>query len=187
MDKLVEIEGFHGTSKVAANAIMGSGYKLSKGADHWVGDGIYLFLDGIGSGEQNAKDWAIFKAWDKKTKHNAYPFFGVVKSTIGVKEEAFLDLTTRDGVEVFDYIVDKCSAKLAEIGKSKKYIDGYIINFGREELKMKIDVVKADEYIQLKQADRLMRIKRRTPNCTICAVANLATIKKNEITLIGRI
>ena len=53
MTDVVEIEGFHGTSKVASNAILTSGYLSSQGDDQWVGDGIYLFVDGIGNGQQN--------------------------------------------------------------------------------------------------------------------------------------
>lgn len=187
MADIVEIEGFHGTSKELANTILRSGYKSSVGDEHWIGDGVYFFVDDIGSGQQNAKDWAIYKAWNKKLGCNDYPYYGVIKSAIEVEDKAFLDLTTHDGVEVFDYIVDKCSAKLAEIGKNKRFIDGYVINFGRNELKIPIDVVKANEYIRLKRTDRMFGIKRRTPNCTICAVANLATISKSELSLIGRV
>ncbi len=68
-----------------------------------------------------------------------------------------LDMTTREGVEVFEYIVGKCSDKLAEIGKQKTFIDGFVINFGRNELKMRIDVVKANMYIKLKQSDRTQK------------------------------
>lgn len=187
MADFVEIEGFHGTSKANANAILSSGYLLSRGDDHWVGEGVYLFVDGIGIGQKDAKDWAIYKAWDNGLKRNTYPFYGVIKSTVVVEEDMLLDLTTKDGVDVFNYIVEKCHKKLADIGKSKKYIDGYVINFGRRELKLNIDVVKANEYIQLSLSDRLTGIKRRIPNCTICAVANTTTIRKNELILSGRI
>lgn len=187
MTDVVEIEGFHGTSKVASNAILTSGYLSSQGDDQWVGDGIYLFVDGIGNGQQNAKDWAIYKAWDNNLKRNKYSFYGIIKSTVIVEKDSLLDLTSKEGVDVFNYIVDKCYTKLAEIGKVKRYIDGYVINFGRNELKLKIDVVKANEYIQLELKDRLAGIKRRTPNCTVCAVANPSTIIKNELVLSGRI
>ncbi len=98
-----------------------------------------------------------------------------------------LDMTSHDGVEVFNYIVEKCANKLAYIGKQKKYIDGYVINFGRNELNIRIDVVKANVYIKLKRSDRIQQFHRYTQNCTICAVANLATIKNSEIINTGRI
>ncbi len=78
MTDKVQIEGFHGTNKVAANAILAKGYKPSEGDEQWIGDGVYLFVDGIGDGQKNAKDWAIYKAWDNKTKHNIYPFYAVI-------------------------------------------------------------------------------------------------------------
>lgn len=187
MVKTLQIDGFHGTSKVYANEILAGGYNSSKGDNHWIGDGVYLFVDGIGDGHVNAKDWAIYKAWDNKTKHNVYPYYAVIKSSVEVNEDEMLDMTTHDGVELFNYILDKCSVKLAEIGKQKTFIDGYVVNFGRDELGMRIAVVKANLYIQLKRSDRIQKIRRRTQNCTICAVADETTIKSNVIVETGRI
>lgn len=187
MTNNVQIEGFHGTSKVKANAILAEGYKPSKGDDQWIGDGVYLFVDGIGVGLENAKEWALYKAWDNKTKRNTYPFYAVIKSSIEVDEDKMLDMTTREGADVFNYIVTKCSDKLAEIGKKKQFIEGCVINFGRNELKMQIDVVKAHMYIKLKQSDRIQHFRRCTQNCTVCAVANLTTIKNSKIVDNGRV
>lgn len=188
MAEIIQFVGYHGTSKNNANAILVDGYKLSEGYSHWIGDGVYMFLDGISDGLQNAIDWAIVKSWNNNTRHTIYPFYAVLKSTIQVEEDKFLDLTTRDGVEVFEYISSKCSDKLAEIRKDVKYIDGYVVNFGREELKLPLDVVKTNEYIKLKKEARLRKyLRRKTPNCTICAIYDIATIKESVIQEKGRI
>ena len=179
MASTVQIEGFHGTSKINANVIIKEGFKLSEGDNQWVGDGVYFFTDDIGDGQQNAIYWAKYKAWDKKLKQYTYPFYAVIKSQIEVEEDKILDLTTHEGVEVFEYIVEKCKDKLKELGKQKVYIDGYVINFGRNELKMAISVVKTDVFIKLKPSDR--NLSRRTPNCTICAIADLSVIKGSRI------
>ena len=81
-----------------------------------------------------------------------------------------MDLTTYEGIRILNYIQRKCAQKLATINRGVGYIDGYLINFAREEMGLPIDIVKGNEYIQLEESDRLYNIRRRVSNCTICTV-----------------
>ncbi len=187
MDEKTQIVGYHGTSKSVTNIILTEGFKSSEDDSHWLGDGVYMFVDGIGDVVQNAKDWAIFRSWDNLRKRYMFSHYGIIKSVIEVRDEHFLDLTSNHGIEVFNYIVYKCSDKLSNVSRNLKYIDGYVINFARNELGLRIDVVKANEYIKLKAFERKYNINSRIPNCTICSVANQATIKSIELFTQGRL
>jgi hypothetical protein len=79
-------------------------------------------------------------------------------------------LTEASGLEIFDYIKEKCKEKLKRL--SIKVIDGYLVNFGREELGIPIDVVKGDVFIKLSKEDRIHQLSSRIPNSTICSVFN---------------
>ena len=66
---------------------------------------------------------------------------------------------------------------MAASGEWAGYVDGFMINFAREEMGMPFTIVIGNEYIQLEEEDRILRIRRRTPNCTICTVKDLNAIK----------
>lgn len=42
------LEGFHGTDIKSSKEIIKSGFKVSKGDQHWLGDGRLTFLEGWG-------------------------------------------------------------------------------------------------------------------------------------------
>lgn len=87
-----------------------------------------------------------------------------------------MDLTTYEGIRILNYIQRKCAQKLITIGRGVGYVDGYLINFAREEIGLPIGVVKGNEYIQLEENDRRYNIRRRVSNCTICSVYNKEAI-----------
>ena len=171
------IKAYHGTLQNLTKQIIDDGYKSSVGNAHWLGDGVYFFISGVGYDPDRAAElWAEYRA-----KKSHVQFCALLSSTINVDEDDMLDLTTYEGVRILNYIQRKCTQKLALIGKGIGYVDGYVINYGREEIGLSLSVVKGNEYIQLEEEDRRYNIRRRTPNCTICAVYDQKTIKNTTI------
>lgn len=164
------IIGFHGTSTGSAKEILKSNYELSIGDNHWVGDGVYFFIEGISSKpDEQSKKWAKTQAWDNLAKKLNYKFYCIIKSDISVNEDKLLDLTKEDGVEILSYIVRKYEAEIKKLGKKVDYYEGLLINLARGEGLLDIQVVKGNFYIKFAE-ERIRRINLRTPNCTICTV-----------------
>lgn len=167
----VKIDGFHGTDVKNVNGILQNGFNPSVGNKEWLGTGVYFFVKGINENpEIQAEQWAIVSSWNKLKKQYKYDEYAVLHGVIEVDEKKFLDLTVADGVKILDYIQEKYSYKLAELGKRLLPVDGYLINFVRGEHLFDIEVVKGNMYIKLKKEERILKILRRTPNCTICSV-----------------
>lgn len=181
---VIELEGFHGTSFDGASSIIKEGYKSSTGDSEWLGDGVYFFLEGLSKSPQmQAEEWTIAQAWDKQHQTFKYKKLSVLKSIIKVEEDHFLDLTSSDGIEIFDYIVSKHTEKMSSINKRMTYIDGFVINFARKEGLLPVEVTKGNFYIKFTD-ERIKRISRRTPNCTVCSVYDPAkNIKNTELLL----
>ena len=49
------VRGYHGTSRLAAEQILGEGFRISRMDYDWLGDGAYFFQEG----PRRARDWAI--------------------------------------------------------------------------------------------------------------------------------
>ena len=174
---MTAIKAFHGTTHESAKGILADGFAYSSGNDHWLGDGVYFFVDGVGYAPDRAAElWAEFRAF---IKHNQ--FCSLLVSSINIDDERFLDLTTYEGIRILNYIQLKCVQKLASTGRGVGFVDGFLINFAREEMGLEIDVVKGNEYIQLEAVDRKYNIRRRISNCTICAVHNREKITETTI------
>lgn len=172
--KSISFQGHHGTSSAAASEILQSNYIISVGDDEWLGDGVYFFVPGLNSNTfELAEKWAIANAWNKKRKQHDYSEYSVLWSNIEVEESAFLDLTVEEGVEIFTYLVEKYSKKLASIKKEMKliFLDGCLLNLVRKEGVIPIDAVKGNFYIKFTE-ERIKRLNFRVQNCTICAVYN---------------
>lgn len=184
----VKVEGFHGTSFESAKKIILDDFKLSYGNKEWLGDGVYFYAKGINDKPSNqAGNWAIAQSWNNTDRKYIYRRYSVLKCQIEVEEKNFLDLTTSDGVEILDYIIENHSSKMKEISKKIAYIDGFVINFARGEKLFNVEVAKGNFYIKFTK-ERIDNINRRTPNCTICAVYNPEkTIIKKELLLTNEI
>lgn len=84
------IIGFHGTSIDSAKEILKSNYELSIGDNHWMGNGVYFFIEGISSKpDEQSKKWAKAQSWDKLEKKLKYKFYCIIKSEISVTEENY--------------------------------------------------------------------------------------------------
>jgi uncharacterized protein MJ0359 len=168
----ITIKGYHGTNSNNCRNILNSNYRISKGDKEWLGDGVYFFIEGISSEspKELAKKWVI--AESSKRKHKDY---AVIESEIKVNEEKLLDLTTKEGLEVFIYYYELFLEEIKkEIDKGKpglKFYDGFLINLMRKKDVLPIEVVKGNFYIKFEE-ERKNEINFRTSNCTICAVYN---------------
>lgn len=178
-----ENNAFHGTTRENAHAILKEGFANSLGNEHWLGDGAYFFVKGVGYEPDHAAElWAEYRAYKQHSQ-----FCALLSSEINVADDAFLDLTSYEGIRILNYIQLRCAQKLIALGKGVGFVDGFLINFARTEMGLNIDVVKGNEYIQLEADDRRYNIRRRISNCTICAVYNKETISNVKITKEWRI
>lgn len=185
---MINFEGYHGTDNAHVGNILTYGLRQSTGDDEWLGDGTYFFLKGKSTHpEVQAEQWAVLSAWDKNRHANKYSNFSVLKAEITVEDSYLLDLSVSSGLEVFEYVKSKCCEKLKHISKRLKIIDGYLINFARNEIGLRIDAVKGDVYIKLTKADRVDKIQSRIANSTICAVHNPETISGISVIKTGSI
>jgi len=182
--------GYHGTDNANVDSILTGGMNPSLGDDEWLGDGTYFFIEGLSrTPEVQAEQWAIVSAWDSELRKNKYDKYSVLKADIDVDDEYFLDLTTAEGKEMFNYLKEQSIEKLKSASKAVKvlYIDGALINMGREDFDLRFDVVKANVYIKLTKEDRIYRFMSRVQNCTIAAVfngdciSNMSNIKTGKI------
>lgn len=169
-----KLTGFHGTDSANEASILATGFKASTGDDHWLGDGVYFFVEGNSAVDPvgAAVKWAIAQAYDTTTKLNKYSEYVVIEAEIEVKEENFLDLNSVEGMEVFNKIRNQFVKKIKDGGKKLKYgafQDGHLINMARTALKLPIYIVRGDFYIKF-QIERIGKINFRIPNCTIISV-----------------
>ena len=186
MQEMIEIEVFHGTNHQHFNSIKQNNFKGSTGLEHeqWLGDGVYFFSKGVPPNpEESAENWAIAEAWDNKTYSYFYRKYCVLKAVVNVEKSKFLDLSTWDGMEVFNYLrslyIDKLREKRTKL-KHGEFKDGHIINNALQTIDLEIDVVRGNFYFKFTD-DRICNAQFKTPNCTILAVRNVNCIDINSI------
>ncbi len=100
---VITIKGYHGTDINSCEAILESNYKISEGDQHWLGEGVYFFIEGLSTDTINlAKKWAIAEAWDNDNKKYKYTELAVIESLIEVEEDKILDFIEKNfGKEVY--------------------------------------------------------------------------------------
>ena len=176
---VITIKGYHGTDINSCKLILKSNYKISEGDQHWLGEGVYFFIEGLSTDTINlAKKWAIAEAWDNDNKKYKYTELAVIESLIEVEEDKILDLTTEDGVKILSDLVSLFFDTIKKSKKNQKnkeweFYDGELINMARKanNFPFDIEVVKGNYYIKFKE-ERIKGINLRTSNCTICTVYN---------------
>lgn len=175
---MILLQAYHGTRADLVETILKNGFNPSIGDDHWLGDGTYFFVDGItGSDPKDAAEkWAVAQAYDKAQNRNLYQRYAVLGCLIEVDEEKVLDLTSREGMLIFNKLRNRFMQKIAtsdyKPSKGTHFMDGHIINLARTEIKMPFYFVKGDFYIKFR-IERINYINFRIPNCTILAVINV--------------
>lgn len=167
-------EGFHGTDNSLKENILSLNFLESKGKGHWLGNGVYFFInDGIDNNPIfNAREWAKAEAWDNDIKKHKYLNYVVLKAKVEIKEELYLDLTTNDGLRMLNHCRDNYIEKIKSAGKkiNKKTItDDHII----EKMKRDFDFefVKNNFYIKFREGRKAGLISR-LPNVTVLSVSN---------------
>ena len=171
---IISFRGHHGTDTESCKNILNSNYKISHGADHWLGDGVYFFVEGISTEPMElAEKWAIAQSWDKDKKSYTYSDYSVLESIIEVEKDRFLDLTEPIGASFLFFLADQFKEKIKNRKRNRKksltYDDGALINLARKLELFPFEVVKGSFYIKFKN-ERINDINLRTNNSTICVV-----------------
>lgn len=184
---------YHGTSKELWESICkNNSYNPSKGDSHWLGDGVYFFIDGIYSEcpINNAVNWTKLQAYNKKSKTYRYTDYIVSKNNITDEALNLWDLSSPEGAEIFSTIKNKLHNKIIKAKKKIKHSpsDGVIINFALNEIAgVLFNAVKNDLFIQLSVDERKKRIYYSQPNCTVLVVRDTSIIEIGEIEKRGNI
>lgn len=191
----VSLIGYHGTDFANTHTILSDNYQISEGDTHWLGDGVYFFVESVLTNAEKAielaEKWAIAQSWDNDTKKYKYNQYTVMASKIEVKEENFLDLTTADGIKTLLYLAENFLHLIKNVQRNRKrglrFYDGLLLNWARKANIFSFDVIKGNFYIKFKN-ERVNKIELRTCNCTICSVYNpQKNIKFNKIIKKGAI
>lgn len=177
----MNIKGFHGTSENSANSILLNGFKPSKSDVEWLGDGVYFFVDGLcKTPKDKSREWALAQSWDNKAKANIYNKYSIIESDIDLNEKCLLDLTSPDGIEIFEYLKERFKNSIKKSSRKFVYLDGLMINLAIKKDIFPLDIVKGNFYIKFTK-ERIEQINFRTPNCTIFNVINLKKILSSKI------
>jgi hypothetical protein len=194
---MIKLTAYHSTATKNVRSILKDGFKLSTGKQHdrWLGDGAYFFIEGVQVKPDElvaiAEKWAIVGAWDNELRKNTYNQYSILEVEVRVSEDNFLDLTTPDGLAVFNYLRDKYVQTLQKANirlTSGDFKDGHIINdavLSGILSPIEIDAVKGNFFIQLSKAERVHNSQFRTPNCTILAVRRLDCIQNVTVVKSG--
>ncbi|HAC0715886.1 TPA_asm: hypothetical protein GYZ54_15380 [Listeria monocytogenes] len=129
----MEVIGFHGTYYDTAKKIIDEkNFTYNERPDHWLGYGIYFYIN----------DLSAANLWVKRSKRykNAKkpkPKVGVLKNIIKVDEKNLLDLDSRDGMQFLDDFIKeiaKAKLKVNLTGKSKNEKTCQIINLLQNDI-----------------------------------------------------
>ena len=170
--KIISFKGYHGTDVESCKNILESNYKISQGDEHWLGDGVYFFVEGISTKPvELAEKWAIAQSWDKDKRSQTYSDYSVLESIIEVEKDRFLDLT--ECADFLFILADEFKEAIKNRKKNRKksltYDDGALINLARKLELFPFEVVKGSFYIKFKN-ERINNINLRTNKSTICFV-----------------
>jgi hypothetical protein len=176
--------GYHGTSGESASLIIETGFTPSKNHDDWLGHGVYFFINGISCPKSNAEKWAKNQAWDNDKKYYKYKAYSVIQAKVDVQKSRLLDLTTTDGLEVFNTIRELLINELQQHffvrGRDVNDDDQKICNHAISHLKLELLI--SHFYIK-NQTQRTKNIVSKIPNTTVMLVVkpelcNISSIKQ---------
>jgi len=174
-----EIIGYHGTSEENAKKIVTTNFKRSENPDDWLGYGVYFFVNGISDPIANAKEWAMYKAWNGNSKPALYSRYNVLSAkVVGAN---ILDTNKIADLKAFNLVRNR----LLEIHKEhwckdRKVTedDRLLWNFAADF--MKLDVIIHNLYIKNK-TQRIKKIASNIPNVTVMCVKDVANIDIDTI------
>lgn len=166
--------GFHGTSQECANSIFRTGFIPSENPDEWLGYGVYFFTYGISDPVENAKEWAINKAWDNKERRNLYNIYAVLSAHVNGGN--ILNTSNSDHIKAFNDVRTALLKTHKKNWKSTRNIieDNRIIWNLIAEL-MELDIIIHDLYVKTK-FERIYKVSSNVPNVTVMCVKNVNNI-----------
>jgi len=182
--------GYHGTSVECASLIMGTGFIPSKNQDDWLGHGVYFFINGISCPKSNAEEWAKNQAWDNDKKCYKYKTYSVIQAKVDVQNSKLLDLTTTDGLVVFNTIRERLIIKLEKHfvvrGRDVNDDDQKICNQAISHLNLELLI--SHLYIK-NRTQRIKNIVSKIPNTTVmlvvkpelCDISSIKQVKTGVI------
>lgn len=181
--------GFHGTDLNNKDSILTKGFQESKGDEHWLGNGVYFFIGGMGfNPKENAQEWAITNAWDNTVKSLKYKDYLIMSTKIHGKQENLLDLDTQDGSELFYRVKKRIEKDIYASGKGAlrhKNYDGKVINALIKTVKG-ILFVKKKLFFKTKN-DRIFKKHSNIPNCIVLTVREPEkTLSTSHIQIISK-
>ena len=181
--------GYHGTNQDNANTIMATGFIPSQNHNDWLGHGIYFFIEGISCPKSNAEEWAKNQAWDNDNKCYQYKTYSVIQARVDVQKSKLLDLTTTDGLVVFnkvrEYLINKLE-KNFDRARDVNDDDQKICNLAISHLKLELLI--GHFYIK-NRTQRIRNIISKIPNTTImlvvkpelCDISSIKLVKNGVI------
>lgn len=144
MVKKMTIDIYHGSNRYRGVKILNNdGSIISRGDNHWLGDGLYFFTDAVYSYK-----W-IMDMYKKRYKQPSVKYeelidkYLILEGNMDVNSDRVFDLTNPEHKILFDFTLKRMKAK-RKIPNSKMP-EGTVINYMFEELdyKEKFDAVKA--------------------------------------------
>ena len=164
--------GYHGTSSNVVENIIEENFIESTGRNHWFGNGVYFFVEGVNSIDLKdlAVYWGIDSAWDNDKKKYSSKNVSVLSALINIDDDKLLDMTDNRGVKLFNSFRDIMLRKVFE-GKRKVKQNGYADwdVFEMMKINLGLEFVKGNVYIQFREM-KISRIKSNVANCTILSV-----------------
>lgn len=139
-----------------------------------MGNGIYFFIDGIGEKAITlASKWAIAQSWNNKAKRYVYKNYSVLKAEVNLENTSILDLTSDEGLELYNKYRNRLVDKLEYYDLRENY-SGFEYDFKLfEQIKnnSSVDIIISHIYIKFTK-ERKALVKSRIPNCTIISIAD---------------
>lgn len=175
---------YHGTSSKNVSSIVEYGFIKKPNQEDWLGHGVYFFTYGITCPKDNALQWS-----KNNNMQNISYKASVLKTKITVSNDKLLDLTTLEGLQLYnttrDRIVKNNTNNLQnrrdlKIKKRKDFRvdDQVIMNLVID--KLKIQVVISHLYIKNKN-QRLLELESSLPNSTVVSVINTSLLTQSRI------
>jgi len=182
------MKGYHGTDNSNVNSIKNNNFKKREDNNHWLGNGLYFFIDGVGeSPDINAEKWAIAESWNNQLHCYTYNVYSVLSCDIMLNKGNILNLTQVSGLNLFNKFREKLINE-TDMHELKTDYSNYRSDFKLLELlkdKFNINIVIVHVYIKFAK-QRIVRLNSRIPNCTILSVSNNTIIDKTSIKEVKR-
>ncbi|MCF8009599.1 MAG: hypothetical protein K9K32_07505 [Halanaerobiales bacterium] len=181
-----EITGYHGTNSNNVESIKQNNFTYEHDTSHWLGDGIYFFIDGIGEEPINlAAKWAIAAAWNDDNQEYNYERCSVLKSDINLEGITILNLTEDKGLDLFNKYRRRLLDTLSYYDLKEEYSGNHGFEYDFKLLEhiknnSSVGVIISHLYVKFTK-ERKGLVRSRIPNCTIMSVDSQENIDEHSI------